>query len=131
MQITPFYAAVLGLLYVALSVRTLRIRRKLQIAIGDAGNERMLRAMRVHSNFSEYAPFTLLLVFMFELAGGQHVLVHAQCICLLVGRLSHAYGVSRTPENYKYRVFGMTMTFVALLSAIFSLLFLYMRHFNS
>ena len=70
MNITPFYAAILALLFFALSVRTLRLRRKLQIVIGDAGNPHMLRAMRVHANFAEYAPFTLLLAFMLELQGG-------------------------------------------------------------
>jgi len=65
------------------------------IAIGDAGNPQMLRAMRVHANFAEYAPFTLRLAFMFELQGAHYLLVHALCICLLVGRISHAHGVSK------------------------------------
>ena len=38
MPVTSFYAALLALLFVALSVRTLRLRRRLRIAIGDAGN---------------------------------------------------------------------------------------------
>ena len=52
MDIRPFYAALLGMLFFVLSVRTLRLRRKLQIAIGDAGNQQLLRAMRIHSNFA-------------------------------------------------------------------------------
>jgi len=39
-HITFFYGALFGLLFVALSVRTLRLRGKLGIAIGDAGNQR-------------------------------------------------------------------------------------------
>jgi uncharacterized membrane protein YecN with MAPEG domain len=49
---------------IALSVRTVRMRRHLKIAIGDAGNHAMLRAMRVHSNSAEYVPLTLLLIFL-------------------------------------------------------------------
>jgi uncharacterized membrane protein YecN with MAPEG domain len=49
------YAALLALLFIALSVRTLRLRATLRIAIGDGGNERLLRASRVHGNFAEGA----------------------------------------------------------------------------
>src|ERR1700687_15096 len=117
MRITPFYAAILGLLFFVLSVRTLRLRRKLQIAIGDAGNQQMLRAMRVHSNFAEYVALTLLLIFLLESEGAHYALVHALCICLLLGRLSHAYGVSKISEDYRYRVVGMAMTLSALVGS--------------
>ncbi len=40
-------------------------------------------------------------------------------------RLSHAYGVSKTLENYRYRVFGMAMTFTALVGAAICLLIFY------
>lgn len=114
MLITPFYAAVLALLYSYLSVRTLKLRRKLKIAVGDGGNSNMLRAMRAHANFAEYVPFTLLLIFLLETLTGFSLLVHALGFSLLIGRLVHAHGVSRTPEDFRYRVTGMTLTFVAL-----------------
>ncbi|MES1928488.1 relative of glutathione S-transferase [Salinisphaera dokdonensis CL-ES53] len=112
-SVTPFYAALLALLFFALSVRTLRVRRGLQIAVGDAGNAQMLRAMRVHSNFAEYVPISLLLIFMFEAAGGWALMVHLLGLSLLLGRLLHAYGVSRTPEDYRFRIVGMSLTFTA------------------
>lgn len=125
MNITPFYAAILGLLFLILSVRTLRLRRKLQIAIGDGSNVQMQRAMRVHANFAEYAPLTLVLIFMLELQEAHYLLVNALCICLVVGRVSHAYGVSKEAENYRYRVFGMAMTFTALVGSAACLFVLY------
>ena len=128
MRITPFYAAILGLLFFVLSVRTLRLRRKLQIAIGDAGNQQMLRAMRVHSNFAEYVALTLLLIFLLESEGAHYALVHALCICLLLGRLSHAYGVSKISEDYRYRVVGMAMTLTALVGSAAGLLLTYAWH---
>jgi len=112
--VTPLYAAVLALMFVAMSVRTLRLRRQLRIAVGDKGDQQMLRAMRVHANFAEYVPFSLLLIYMFETRSGTGVLIHALCVCLIVGRFSHAYGLSRVDEDYRYRVFGMSMTFTAL-----------------
>ena len=105
-----------------MSIRTLRLRRGLKIAIGDAGNPTLLRAMRVHANFAEYVPLSLLLIFFVEAAGARSLLVHFLCLCLLVGRASHAYGVSQATENYKFRVAGMALTFVALISASLFLL---------
>ena len=123
---TPLYAAILGLVFVSLSMRTLKLRRKLQIAIGDAANEEMLRSMRVHSNFAEYAPITLLLIFMVEVMGAPTVLIHALGLSLLVGRLAHAYGVAKSPEDYRYRITGMAMTFTALMASALSLIVAYL-----
>ena len=44
MTAVSLYAALLAILYAVLSVRTLRLRRRLRIAIGDSGDERMLLA---------------------------------------------------------------------------------------
>lgn len=116
-MILPSYAAILALLYVALSIRTLRLRRTLRIAIGDAGNERMLRAMRVHSNFAEYVPLALILIYLVETLGAQPLLVHGLGLCLLAGRALHAFGVSRQKEDYRFRVAGMALTFTTLIVA--------------
>jgi hypothetical protein len=125
MQITPFYAALLGLVFFALSVRTIGLRRRLRIALGDGGSAEMQRAMRVHANFAEYVPLSLLLIAMFESLGGMRWLVHALCIALLVARLIHASGVSRVREDFRFRVAGMSLTFVALAGAALGVLALY------
>jgi uncharacterized membrane protein YecN with MAPEG domain len=117
MHTTGFYAALLGLLFVALSVRTLRLRRTLRIAVGDAGNPKMLRAMRVHSNFAEYIPLALFLIYLSETQGAHRLLVHALCVALLIGRLSHSYGVSQLNEDYRFRVTGMALTLTAMVVA--------------
>ena len=116
-HVVLLYASILAVLFVVLSVRTLRMRRRLKIAVGDAGNVSMLRAMRVHSNFAEYVPFGLFLIFLVELTGAPPAFVHALGSCLLAGRLSHAYGVSQVDEKYGYRVTGMALTFTTLLTA--------------
>ena len=117
MSIVPVYAALLAVLFVGLSVRTLRLRRNLRILVGDAGDERMLRAMRAHANFAEYVPLGLLLIAFVELQHAPGLLVHAMALVLLVGRIAHALGVSRTPEDLRFRVTGMALTFAALLTA--------------
>ena len=122
MHIMPPYAALLALLFVFLSVRTLLLRKKLQIAVGDAGDKSMIRAMRVHANFAEYTPLALVLALMLELAGDYPVLVHVVCACLLVGRISHAYGVSQVKEDYRFRVTGMYLTFASIAGSAVSML---------
>ena len=127
MHILPLYAALLVLLFVVLSIRTLRLRRTLKIGVGDGGNPQMLRAMRVHSNFAEYVPLALLMVYLVESRGAYPVFVHALGLFLLAGRLSHAYGVSQAREDLRFRVAGMALTFATLLSAAAYLLFAFVR----
>ena len=114
-HIVSLYAGLLALLFVGLSVRTLLMRRRLRIAIGDAGNESMLRAMRVHSNFAEYVPLSLLLIYFAEATGAGPGLLHGLGICVVMGRISHAFGVSQIKEKYAFRVAGMAMTFTPLI----------------
>lgn len=99
------------------------MRRRLRIAIGDRGDERMLRAMRVHSNFAEYAPLGLLLIAFVEMSGANPLLVHLLGASLVLGRAVHAYGVSRVQENYKFRVAGMALTLGVLVAASGRLLY--------
>lgn len=124
MHVTALYAATLGLLFFVLSVRTISLRQKLQVGVGDGGSMELLRAMRVHSNFAEYVPITLILLYLLEAAGGNHTLVHALGGFLFLGRLSHAWGVSQVSENLKFRIFGMALTFTALVGSSVGLLVL-------
>jgi uncharacterized protein len=115
--IWPIYAALLGIVFVLLSVRTLRLRRRLRVAVGDGGNALMLRGMRVHGNFAEYVPLGLLLIAGAEVLSAPAVLVHGLGIVLLVGRIVHAFGVSQELEVFAYRVSGMALTFTCYLVA--------------
>lgn len=121
-QIVPVYAALLALLFVYLSVRTIGVRRRLQIALGDKDHPEMQRAMRVHANFAEYVPLSLVLLALVETRAPAALLMHALCLCLLVGRLLHAHGVSQTPERFQFRVSGMALTFTSLIGSSLFLL---------
>lgn len=121
-MIWAMYARLLALLFVALSVRALRLRRRFGIAVGDGGNVTLLRAIRAHGNFAEYTPFGLLLILAAELSEAPGLLVHALGIVLLAGRLVHAFGVSNEAEVFAFRVTGMALTFTCyLVAAVFVL----------
>ncbi len=117
MPITALYAALLTVLFVVLSLRVIATRRGSGPAFGDGGNPELLRRIRVQGNFAEYVPLALILL---ALAEGLHTLgwlLHLLGLTLLIGRLSHAYGVSRMNEQYAFRVVGVACTFTMLIGA--------------
>ena len=121
---TALYAALLGLMFVALSINVIAKRRQLMVGLGSNGETNLERRIRVHANFAEYVPFALLLMFLAEHCGLASIYLHISGIALLVGRLSHAYGVSQLKEPLKFRVFGMILTFSVLILSAAAILLL-------
>jgi uncharacterized membrane protein YecN with MAPEG domain len=120
--IVPVYAAVLALLFVALSLRVIRCRRRDQIAVGHGDSAELLRAARVQGNFAEYAPLALLLLAWVETRGFPGYVVHGLCLILVAGRVAHAFGMSQSPEDFRFRVGGMIAIFSVLSGAALLLL---------
>jgi len=123
---TTLYLALMGLLFLALSVRVILLRQKYQVALGDAGEKPLKRAIRVHANFAEYVPLCLLLIYFVELTGARAALVHGLGLALLLGRLLHAFGVSQVQETLKFRVSGMAITFGVLSVSALYLVYRYL-----
>ena len=122
---TALYAAILGLFFLLLSVNVVAKRRRFQVGIGSKGELCLERAIRVHANFAEYVPFALLLMFLAEYSGLAPLYLHILGVTLLVGRLSHAWGVQQLKEPLKFRVFGTVLTFCVLLLSALAILLLY------
>jgi uncharacterized protein len=120
LPITAFYSGFLSLLFLVLSVRVIRQRRRARIGLGDGGDLVVLRRIRVHSNFAEYVPLALLLMALVESVHGSSWLLHSAGAVLVVARCVHAWGVSRTPEDYRLRVVGMggTLTVIGILACV-------------
>jgi uncharacterized membrane protein YecN with MAPEG domain len=114
MPITAFYASLLAALYLILSARVIGWRRAQRVELGDANDPQLLRRMRVHANFAEYVPITLLMMALAESMTPPRPLLHLVGIVLVVGRLMHAYGLSQTPHILPFRVGGMMLTLAAL-----------------
>ena len=115
--IVPFYAAVLGLIFIVLSARVVVARRQFRVRLGSGGHEILERRIRVQGNFAEYVPLTIILLTFLELYGASRWLVHVLCIALILGRCLHAYCVSRTDEDIRQRRTAMMLTFGALFVA--------------
>jgi uncharacterized membrane protein YecN with MAPEG domain len=114
LSITPVYAALFALFYIFLSLRVALMRRSIQVSLGDGGNQQLAHRTRVHGNFIEYVPLVLILMALAELQGQAAWVVHLIGASLVVGRLMHAYGLTRVPQVLPLRAAGMVFTINAL-----------------
>lgn len=124
-KITLTYLALLSLIYAALALRVVSIRRKHSIAFGDGGNEALLRAIRAHGNFIEYVPLASLLVASLEAMGEPALHVHAFMGSLLLARVLHpvAFASARGSAPYKIgRIGGALISWGVLVIAAVLLL---------
>ena len=122
LTIVPIYAAILAVMFVALSIRVIAVRRASKLPLGFQGDVALERRVRAQGNFAEYVPLAVLLLAFVEMRGAPAWLVHAMALVLVAGRLSHAYGVSQLRESFAFRVSGMAMTFTVILSAALAIL---------
>lgn len=120
--VTSLYAALLALLFLVLSLVVIRQRLRHKVIIGLGEAEGLLRASRAQGNFAEYAPLLLILLLLLELGGGSRVLLHGLGAAILLGRVLHAAGISRSPERLVLRQAGMMLTFGPLAVAAVALL---------
>lgn len=91
--ITAFYAGLLGLLFLYLSVLVIRGRITNKIALGDNGDRHFMQLVRSHGNFAEYTPLILLLLLIAELNGTASIFLHVAGVSLLIGRILHSLGL--------------------------------------
>lgn len=85
-------AGLLGLLAVALTVNVGLMRGRKRINLGDGGDAAMHAAVRAHGNLMEFAPLTLLVIYMAsDFYGFRTVAILS--VVLLVARLLHAGGM--------------------------------------
>lgn len=114
MRITGLYAALVGLLMLGLAVRVMLLRRQTSIGLGDGGNRSVACAARAHGNAAEYVPLALILLLLLELNQTLPWLLHVFGIGLVVARVAHAMGLSRTPGVSPGRVIGAALTLLVI-----------------
>ncbi|HTR15752.1 MAG TPA: MAPEG family protein [Acetobacteraceae bacterium] len=116
--ITSFYAAILSLIFAALSVWVSIGRFHFNALHGDGGIETLNRRIRAHGNFAEYVPLILLLIALLE-AGGTHPwVVRTLLLILVVARLMHPIGMVApigSLRQYAFRATSTTATWCVLI----------------
>jgi uncharacterized membrane protein YecN with MAPEG domain len=130
--VTPLYAALCGLLLIGLSVRVTLLRRRLKVGLGDGQQPELHRAIRVQGNFAEYVPLALLLLLFLEISHQVPVVaLHILGLLLVVGRIAHALGVSRSGGSGAGRVIGVGCTFTMMIVAAIWLLVIALAGFSA
>ena len=102
----------LTILYLRLFRNVVNLRRKLKIPLGCDNNVDLQRAIRAHSNFIEYVPFSLILS-MFLYFHNYLIFCCLSSFFLLLGRILHYRGISNNKEietQYTFRLKGMKFT---------------------
>ena len=119
-SITAAYVAVLALLYAALGLQVVRLRRRNRASFGDGESTQLRSAIRAHAHFSEYVPIIALMVAMLEISGLPALRVHILMAALLVARLLHPLGMYAKPQTLQFfvgRVGGMTITISVMIAS--------------
>lgn len=126
--ITVLWAAILGLLSLALSMLVVRARVTESVIFGDGANVVMQQRIRVHGNFVEYVPLALLLLLVLELNSASVWVLNVLGGSLVVARLLHAFGLSTSTGTTPGRFVGTVLTWLVILAE--SVLLLY-AHLSS
>ncbi|MFA5941451.1 MAG: MAPEG family protein [Sinimarinibacterium sp.] len=114
MVVTPFYAGILAIWFLALSIRVVQ-QRGHGVSLGHGEDAVLLRRIRGHGNFAEYVPLILAMMAMLELGGLQGWALHAIGATLLAARILHGVALSYS-EKWKFgRFYGTLLTFILLL----------------
>jgi uncharacterized protein len=114
LQIVAFYGAVLGLIFIGLSILTIRTRRAQRISLGTGDDDTLQKRMRAHANFAEYVPLALILLAGTAIMGAHPWFLHAGGALLCAGRLGHASAI--LSGTLRFRVYGMLATFLVILA---------------
>jgi len=123
--VTSVYAALLALLYLALSAWVSAGRTRLKVMLGDGGDANLLARIRAHANFAEYVPLILILVALLEGRRTSIYIIHALLFTLLVARLAHPIGIVAAPGSAREKTFrglGAGLTYLVLLLSAVALL---------
>ncbi len=108
--ITALYAGLLGLLAVGLANQVLFVRLRVATMPGWKPDA----VMRVQANFVENVPLALILLLIVELQHAAAPVIHTFGIALVVFRMLHAWGMSRTAGANYPRLIGAQGTFLLI-----------------
>jgi uncharacterized membrane protein YecN with MAPEG domain len=123
--VTAAAAAVLGLIFAALSAWVMAGRLSMGVLHGDGGKQVLNRRARAHGNFIEYVPLILLLAALLESGGSSRTLIEVLLVVLVVARLMHPFGMlapANSAQQYVFRGGAASATLVVLVVVAVTLL---------
>ena len=116
LSVSPVYVALLGLMFIPLTMRVGLYRLRNKIDLGDGGDQKLNRLIRCQGNFVETVPLAVALLLVMELMGAGDAWLHAVGATLVVARVLHFLGLSGMGP-FIARPVGMVGTFTVYLVA--------------
>jgi uncharacterized protein len=113
--VTMLYAALCGVLLLVLALNIVRLRMGRRVPLGMGEGAALEQPVRVHGNFTEYAPTFLILLLLAELGGAAFWFLHLMGAVFFAGRLLHAYGLSTVRARSFGRFYGSVFSWSAIL----------------
>jgi hypothetical protein len=111
------------ILLLVLSVLVVRQRRRHRVVLGDADIPQLAQAVRAFGNATEYVPAGLVAIAVLAMTGAPPMMVHLTGMTLLVGRVIHAVGLSRSGGASLLRSAGVILTWLAYILGGVALIF--------
>ena len=108
--VSALTAGVLLIFQTLLMLAAARGRQRARQSLGDGGDSDLERAVRRHGNFAENAAIFLIGVTLLEMLGGARLWVEGLCAIFVLGRLSHALGLSMKRTVNLFRFVGIVLT---------------------
>jgi hypothetical protein len=94
LPITGLYAGLISLFVIPLGIHVVINRIRSHIGIFDGGDEQLVKAMHILSNFTEHVPLALIVMILAELSGAEPEMMHLMGAILIGARSFHIYGLS-------------------------------------
>ena len=94
-MITSLYAGILGLLFLKITLDTIKVRRRFKVSLGNGPNNEIQQFVSAHSNFAAFAIFLIVQLFLFErsnLVPGY--IIHLLGTSFSLGRFLHYFAFS-------------------------------------
>lgn len=114
LPVSTLFIGLFALLQVPMTIMVGYRRAQTEIPFLDGGDVTLLRRMRAHGNFVETVPMVLLAMTFAEWNGLSHGWPWAGGLCLLAGRLLHAYWTVVHAWGVP-RALAMGLTFIPML----------------
>ena len=122
LAITGIYAAVLGIMFIALRVNVIIERARSGISIMHQDNMVLAEKMRRFGNFIEVVPHALILMGIAETFGASPTWLHAIGGLLLLSRVIHPLGLDHANGKNPLRILsGLATTFAFATAIVFIL----------
>jgi uncharacterized membrane protein YecN with MAPEG domain len=108
--VSAFTAGILIVMQIVLLAAVTLARRRSGQSLGEGDNPDLLRAIRRHGNFAENAALFVAGFTLFEMLGAPLVTLEILCALFVLGRVSHALGLSLRNTLNPFRIAGAVLT---------------------